>query len=218
MVVPAQSSAQGSEYLTRLEQQIVSEHNLARSDPASYAAFLRRLKPRYEGRRFVVSDRVVRMTQEGLAAVDEAIRFLESAAAAPQVRASRGMSLGARDLVDDQGPKGSTGHVGTDGSQPWDRVARYGEWEGEIAENVAYGFDTGGDVVLQLIVDDGVPGRGHRLNIFNPAFQVVGVACGRHARYETMCVITYAAGYVENVGLHSSFSAVSSFARGWHAP
>ena len=164
---------------------------------SSYAAYLRELKPRYDGHRFLESDSVVRVTQEGSAAVDEAIRFLESTAPLAVLHGSRGMSLGARDLVADQGPKGSTGHVGTDGSQPWDRVARYGDWEGEIAENVAYGFDSAREVVVQLIVDDGVRGRGHRVNIFNPEFRVVGVSCGNHARYGTVCVITYSAGYVE---------------------
>jgi uncharacterized protein YkwD len=196
-VIPVASSAPQSDYLTRLERDIVAEHNLARSDPASYAAYLHELKPRYDGQRFLESDSVVRMTQEGSAAVDEAIRFLESTAPLAFVHASRGMSLGARDLVADQGPSGSTGHVGTDGSQPWDRVARYGDWEGEIAENVAYGFDSAREVVVQLIVDDGVRGRGHRVNIFNPEFRVVGVSCGNHARYGTVCVITYSVGYVE---------------------
>jgi len=196
-VLPAAMSAQQSDYLTRLERDIVAEHNLARSDPASYAAHLHELKPRYDGHRFYVSDSVVRMTQEGSAAVDEAIRFLESTAPLAFVHASRGMSLGARDLVADQGPRGNTGHVGTDGSQPWDRVARYGDWEGEIAENVAYGFDNARDVVVQLIVDDGVRGRGHRVNIFNAEFLIVGVSCGHHVRYGTVCVITYSVGYVE---------------------
>ena len=185
-------------YLTRLEREIVTEHNLARSDPASYAVFLRDLKPRFDGRQFSVSDTVVRMTQEGTAAVDEAIEFLESTASVPDLRASQGMSLGARDLVRDQGPRGSTGHVGSDGSQPWDRVARYGDRQGEIAENVAYGFDTARNVVVQLIIDDGVRGRGHRVNIFKPEFRVVGVSCGNHDRYGTVCVMTYAVGYVEN--------------------
>ncbi len=200
-VVPAHSPAQQRDsraYLTRLEREIVGEHNLARSDPASYAALLFDLRPRYDGRSFAISDSVVRMTQEGVAAVDEAIQFLESTAPVPAVRASQGMSLGARDLARDQGPRGSTGHVGSDGSQPWDRVARYGDWEGEIAENVAYGFDTARDVVVQLIIDDGVRGRGHRVNIFKPEFRVVGVSCGNHARYGTVCVMTYSVGYAEH--------------------
>ena len=51
--IPVASLAAQSDYLTRLERDIVAEHNLARSDPASYAAYLRELKPRYDGHRFL---------------------------------------------------------------------------------------------------------------------------------------------------------------------
>ena len=90
----------------------------------------------------------------------------------------------------------SQGHTGTDGSQPWDRISRYGDWTGSSAENIAYGPSSGREVVLQLIVDDGVSNRGHRTNIFNPDFKAVGVGCGPHREFAVMCVITYANGYV----------------------
>jgi hypothetical protein len=48
-----------------------------------------------------------------------------------------------------------------------------------------------------LIVDQGVPNRGHRRIIFCPDFTVAGAARGPHARYGAMCVIDFAAGFAE---------------------
>jgi hypothetical protein len=47
-------------------------------------------------------------------------------------------------------------------------------------------------VVRQLILDDGVVNRGHRLTIFDPNLQIAGAGCGPHAVYRYMCVIDFA--------------------------
>lgn len=75
------------------------------------------------------------------------------------------------------------------------RIESHGEWRAEIGENISYGFNDPRQVVIQLIVDDGVRNRGHRINIFNPAFHRVGVACGPHAGYGSMCVMDFAGGF-----------------------
>jgi uncharacterized protein YkwD len=48
-------------------------------------------------------------------------------------------------------------------------------------------------VVMNLIIDDGVPDRGHRKNIFSRAFATAGAACGPHSRFGNVCVIDFAA-------------------------
>jgi uncharacterized protein YkwD len=78
-----------------------------------------------------------------------------------------------------------------------DRMDRYGRWVGTSGENIAYGdYDPRG-VVRQLIVDDGVPSRGHRDTIYKAAFRRVGLACAPHARYQRICVMNVAAGFQE---------------------
>jgi uncharacterized protein YkwD len=53
------------------------------------------------------------------------------------------------------------------------RVERYASWSGSIAENIDMGNSASVDVVVALIVDDGVPTRGHRNNLFDPCKYLV---------------------------------------------
>lgn len=183
--------------LSALESAILSEMNIARSGPGKYASYVKDVRSRYRGD-FIYFSRTRIKHKEGVTAVDEAIRYLVSQGPAPALKLSKGLSGGAAEQVRMQGPTGRTGHEGPDGSDPWDRVNRHGAWKGTMGENIYYGSGLNArEIVMGFIIDDGVPDRSHRDNVFNPQFRLAGVACGRHVLYKSMCVVTFAAGFDE---------------------
>ncbi len=170
-----------------LSSEVIAEINLARTAPQQYAQIV---ASRMAGYRAAEGEKVVR----------EAVRFLEKARPLPPLIFSNGIALGALSHVLDMGPSGGRGHCGSNGSQPWDRMARFGQRLGHAGENIDYGVRDARAVVVRLIVDDGVRGRGHRKNIFSRDYRVAGAATGFHARYGAMCVIDFAGAFVEAPG------------------
>ena len=126
------------------------------------------------------------------AAYAEAIEFLMRQDPLPPLQPDDLLAAAALEHVSEQGPSGETGHSGADGERFGDRLRRHGVRAELAAENIAYGPPTPSDVVRELIIDSGVPGRGHRRNIFHPAMATAGVNCGPHREYTTMCVIDFA--------------------------
>ena len=106
--------------------------------------------------------------------------------------------------MDDIGPAGASGHRGTskfccvtfeDGSNYNTRIEKYCKWGGSIYESIDYGHEARSplDVVLALLVDDGLQSRGNRKNLLGDSYKHIGIAAGPHKEYGRVVVITYAA-------------------------
>ncbi len=174
----------------RIEVEVLEELNAARENPSAYASNLEELIPQFRGNLLKRPDWPSAIqTQEGPEAVREAIHALQTQPAVGVVTASSALSDAARDLaIAERG--GDVGHTGPDMSTPDSRISAHGKWGRTYNENIAYGhFPTGHDVIVDLLVDDGVSDRGHRRNIFNPNVHVAGVGCGPHRVYGMVCVI-----------------------------
>ena len=195
--------------LSSFEQELVEELNKARTDPSGYADLIEQDKQYFYNnwlqlRGYTLSSG----TRQQF--VDEAITFLRTQDPLPELAVSDGMSKANQDHVIDQGRSGrKRGHTGDNFSGPSQRLSNYGTLHNcsirdeDAYENVVYlsSQNTRQTVMEMLIADSlsqaGYEDAGDRENLFNPDFQVMGVACGTHAYLQNMCVVTYGAGYSE---------------------
>ncbi|MCL2176204.1 MAG: CAP domain-containing protein [Treponema sp.] len=196
--IAALDTAANANYLTGIEKDIILEMNMVRTNPKKYAELYIQPRLRYfKGNNYSVPGQITIITNEGASAVNGCITALNRANAVGVLTPELGLSLAAKDHVLDQSRTGQTGHNGSDRSTPETRMKRHGVFGRSftLGENIAYGDTTGRDIVCSLLIDDGVPSRGHRTNIMNKAFTQTGVSFGTHTQYRTSSTITYANGY-----------------------
>ncbi|UTC63081.1 CAP domain-containing protein [Treponema sp. OMZ 787] len=179
--------------------EILMELNRVRSNPQRYAE--EELKPRlklFDGKLYKVPAEIPILTNEGTTPLKECINVLMKTKPMGNLELEKGLSLAAQWLADDQAKTGKIGHYGSDGSSPFDRMNRYGKWLITAGENCAYGPKTGKEIVAHLLIDDGVPDRGHRINILKKEFKKVGIGYNDtgKAPYGAVSVMDFAGGYV----------------------
>ncbi len=192
------NTAVGVNYLNSLEKELIFEMNKLRTDPSGYAEkYIAPLAKSYKGKILYYPGDKPLKTKEGMSALNECIRDLKRAKPVPLLYPSAGLSKAARDHVEDQSQSGRTGHIGGDHSSVKSRIERYGTWNVRIGENIAYGGKYAQQIIIYLLIDDGVNGRGHRINMLNPEFKITGIASGKHPEYGSMFVMDFAASFTE---------------------
>ena len=166
----------------RLDRGVLDELNFARSQPQAYGRLLAQDAPRTRASG----------AYDDPAALDEALECLARQSPVPILGPDPALAEAALSHASFQARAGTIGHAGPGGESLGQRLRRYGAFSSLMGENIAYGYADPREVVRQLIVDSGVPDRGHRANIFNPAYREAGVGCGPHPAYRVMCVIDFA--------------------------
>ena len=105
---------------------------------------------------------------EGDNVFKEAIQFLKSLPPLKPLQWDENLCRSAQEHVDDIGPKGLLLYQSSDGTEPEDRISKYGNYVESLGENP------------------------HRENLFKQDYQKVGIACGPHKTEFQMCVMDFA--------------------------
>lgn len=169
------------------EATILDEINQLRKNPSVYARKLEGYLNWFDGRVLRPPGEQPLETTEGVAAVREAIQALRRAPSAPPLSAHDPLASHARKVADTQGVGGNIGHSRITSQQM--RQWRLRGW----AQNLTYGPADPRRVVIEQLIDDGVPDRGHRRNLLDPRFNRAGIACAPHRVYGQLCVVNLGA-------------------------
>jgi len=184
-------------------QSIAQALTWARTQPAEVVELLRERLTYYKGHDYYPPERSGRcvVTKEGPAVVHEAIEYLDALEPMGGVGhdSHSELALAAEDHVADIGLSGAASHSSSDGTTSAERVRRYGTFA-SFGECLWYGSELAHArcIILDLIVDDGVPSRGHRHGVFNPIYEAVGVAVGPHRTFGRMVALEFAKDWLGN--------------------
>jgi uncharacterized protein YkwD len=173
-VVRELNTGSGKKYLNEEEKKVILFMNMARHDGALFAeTFL----DAYIRENDVDNSRYVRSLY----------RDLKNTSGHPPLIPEEDLTAVAQDHATRSGNSGHVGHR--------DFKRRFEPLMGNpylhVGENCSYGYDQAIDIVITLLIDEGVKEQGHRKNILNESFNSVGVAIRPHKRYRVNCVIDF---------------------------
>jgi uncharacterized protein YkwD len=164
------------EQATRFAQEI----NLLRTQPATYADIVEAAMASMDAQGVFERGGYSIRTVEGRAAVEEALGALRRQRSLKPLDLNICLSYAAQLHAQHLGRTGDVGHVGAGGSTPGQRAARLFGGNLSCGETVSAGPGTARDHVIALLIDDGVPDRGHRSALLDPSYRSLGNGLAPH--------------------------------------
>ena len=172
------------DYLTAEEKKVIMLINLARLDGTRYLqTYFRQYNDTPYAQMAASSNTYLVSLQKDMAGAKNL----------PMLQPDKGLFKAARYHAKDSGEHGLVGHTSSDGTTMGKRLPKYVEGWQKIAENCSYGYNEAVNIVGQLLLDEDVPGLGHRKNILNPNLEFIGVAIAPHSIYRFNCVMDFCA-------------------------
>lgn len=181
--------------VSQTDREILEAVNALRSQPQSFVAKLRAMRDNFNNLLYTDPEDGWKITtEEGVAAVDEAIAYLQAATPRKSVTWNQYLGFACKDMVLSQGAAGLVGTKDASG-QTLEAIykAKYGTHTTTAGQSLNYGArptatqkngvtSTAGEkIVLQLLIDDSaaaIKTRQNREHIFAASFRVMGAFTG----------------------------------------
>ena len=192
--VPYEEEQQEQIDFIAIQKDLFIELNNLRSNPKSYIplieAEMKLLKKNNILKRMDSNLQI--QTIEGKDAYLDTIKFLQSQQPVPPLNEESRLNSAAMDLVKDIGKRGILSHQDENGNYVSERIEKYCEWDYSAGEVIEVSSKNPQDILISLLVDDGLKNRPDRKTLFNQKYNFVGIGTGPHLEYEIVTVIVFA--------------------------
>jgi hypothetical protein len=180
--------------IDKFSYDFVQELNILRTNPKSYIPNIQEEKKYLQGNILKLPGQEPGFkTVEGISAYNECINFLENANSVSEIQMNKSLlNIANEYLRAIQNVK--LNQIKTIDIHKF--VKKYGNFEGDFNKSLEFGGINAINVLNNLVIGDGDPNRGHRNTIFNPSFNLIGVASGNHPEFGTLTVIVLCTNFV----------------------
>lgn len=172
-VIEKANTANDIAYLTEEEKAIIFYTNLLRLDPVLF-------KNTYV-KHYIDS------TGSNSKFVKSLLKTLETTKSMQALRPSESLYKIAKEHAIDFGKKGQTGH----GNFKKRFQKYFNNCQCTVGENCYYGDTPPLDIVIGLLIDEGINDLSHRKNLLNPEYTTTGVYISTHKVFKKSCVADF---------------------------
>ena len=172
-------TAENIQYLNQVEKDVIFFINLVRINPHKFSVKI--LKP-FISKNPNYSKRYSKSL----------FRDLNKAISIIPLKPTKDLYLFAKNHAKTTGKKGKTGHRSVRGYSFEKRTKELIKKYSLVGENIHYGSNNALEIVIDLLIDDGIKGVGHRVNIMTRNYVFCSVSIQPHKEYVHNCVIDFA--------------------------
>lgn len=173
------NTAKNSTFLSNKEQEVIYYINLARVHPAKFSKLI--LQPYLE-----------KHPNYSKKYTKSLLRLLQKRTSIKTLKPEKDLYSFAFKHAYSTGKAGKVGHRSTRGKSFKKRSKNLTQKYKSVGENIHYGSDDALEIVIDLLIDDGIRDLGHRQNILDPQFKYASVSIQNHKKFKFNCVIDFA--------------------------
>jgi hypothetical protein len=169
-------TAQSTGYLTAEEKAVVMYINMVRINPKLFADTY-------------LKDYVDTAAIEKTSYLSSLLKDLNNMQAIGFIEPKFDLYEMAKKHATEMGVKGKVGHNSPTGETYEMRAAHLSKRYKKVFENCQYGYGDALSIVIDLLIDEGIPSLSHRKSLLNPEVLYIGVSIKKHKTYVFNTVI-----------------------------